>query len=186
MTLSIKGLTASLAMAVVCTVGIGLSTTKPAHADQWCHYMIFSIDSDGHVDGGDVCEPTPGGTPATPAPTRTVDPCYLAQNAMRPCGSDRRQVSKPAGVDPNLVGTWELPQTTGFWVLKVIGNGTYKFHSEARDGIPSNAGTFSASNGHWSLSASNGYTDSGSYWISSHDYWGVAGQHGPAVWHRCT
>jgi hypothetical protein len=182
---SIKGLTISLALTVASMIGMGLFMVKPAHADPNCHYEITSMSSE-QVDGVWVCDQPHTDLVPQPDPGPKVPSCMRLQNAMRPCGSDQRQVSKPAGVDPNLVGTWELPQPTGFWVLKVIGNGTYQFHSEARDGTPPNAGAFSASNGHWSLRASNGYTDGGSYWISSHDFWGATGQHGPAVWHRCT
>ncbi len=32
------------------------------------------------------------------------DPCYLAQNAMRPCTSADMKALQPHGVDPNLVG----------------------------------------------------------------------------------
>ena len=47
------------------------------------------------------------------------DPCYLAQNAMRPCTSADMEALKPHGVDPNLVGTWEIPMKGGLWVLTI-------------------------------------------------------------------
>lgn len=53
------------------------------------------------------------------------DPCFLAQNAMRPCTSDSHPASIPAGVDPSLVGTWELPVKGGPWILKILSRGTY-------------------------------------------------------------
>ena len=47
-----------------------------------------------------------------PSP-RAPDPCFLAQNAMRPCTSVRQQAPTPVGVDPNLIGTWKLPREGG-------------------------------------------------------------------------
>jgi hypothetical protein len=112
------------------------------------------------------------------------DPCYLAQNAMRPCTSDQGQASKPVGVDPNLLGTWELPFKNGPWVLSILRDGTYRFHSEAGDGAPSHAGTFSASNGHWSLKATTGYIDTGLYLFQAPNIWIATGRLGAAAWLR--
>ncbi len=124
------------------------------------------------------------GGPGASAPRIGYDPCFLAQNAMRPCTSDQRHVSKPAGVDPNLVGTWELPFKDGPWVLNIRRDGTYKFHSEARDGAPPHAGAFSANQGHWSLKATTGYTDAGNYLFQSPNIWIATGQLGAAAWLR--
>jgi hypothetical protein len=115
-------------------------------------------------------------------PAVGYDPCYLAQNAMRPCTPVQRQPSKPVGVDPNIVGTWELPLKGGPWVWEILRDGTYRFHSEARDGVAPHAGTFSASNGHWSLKATNGYTDGGTYLFQPPDTWIATGQLGTAAW----
>jgi hypothetical protein len=106
------------------------------------------------------------------------DPCFVAQNAMRPC------TSEPVGVDPNLVGTWDLPIKNGLWVLNILRNGTYNFHSEAHDGTPSHAGTFSANNGHYSLKAKTGFTDAGDYLFQPPNIWIANGQHGAAAWLR--
>ena len=96
-----------------------------------------------------------------------------------------REPAEPTDIDPNVVGTWEMPLAGGLWVLEVFGNGTYRFHSEAQDGVASNAGTFSANNGHWSLKASNGYTDGGTYSIQSPDVWIATGyQLGTGAWCR--
>ncbi len=96
-----------------------------------------------------------------------------------------REPAMPAGMDTNVVGTWEIPLAAGHWVLEVFGNGTYRFHSEAQDNVASNAGTFSASNGHWSLKASNGYTDGGTYSFQSPDTWIATGyQLGTGTWRR--
>ena len=148
-TISVKTLMMGLAVAMVGTVGAGPFRAKAAHAEPPCRYMILSIDSDGHVEGADVCEASPGPA-ATPDSGPRINPCVLAQNAMRLTPPpDQRQAATPVGVAPNIVGTWELPLAGGPWVLEVFGNGTYRFHSEAQDGVASNAGTFSASNGYW-------------------------------------
>ena|ERR1700681_378985 len=122
--------------------------------------------------------------PTAPAPRIGYDPCFLAQNAMRPCTSAQGQPSKPVGVDPNIVGTWELELQGGLWVLAIHRDGTYKFHSEARDGAPSHAGSFFARNGHWSLTATTGYTDSGTYLLQGSDTWIATGHLGTAAWRR--
>jgi hypothetical protein len=70
------------------------------------------------------------------------DPCYLAQNAVRPCTSADMEALKPQGVDPNLVGTWEIPMKGGLWVLTINANGTYAFRSEAHNGAQAQAGSF--------------------------------------------
>jgi len=111
------------------------------------------------------------------------DPCFLAQNAMRPCNSDQ-QASKPVGVDPNLVGTWDLPLKGGPWVLTIDRNGTYTFHSEAGDGARSDSGAFSAGNGHWSMEAATGYSNSGDYLFQAPDIWIATGKQGAAAWLR--
>jgi hypothetical protein len=94
-----------------------------------------------------------------------VDPCYLAQNAMRPCTSEDMKALQPHGVDPNLVGTWELPLKGGLWVLSIDAKGNYTFHSEAQDGVPPHAGSFAASNGAWRMTAKSGsaFAGGGSY-----------------------
>jgi hypothetical protein len=122
-------------------------------------------------------------------------PCMLAQNAMIPCGSEQGRACKPVGVDPNVVGTWELPFKGGPWVLEIRRDGTYKFHSEAGDGAPSQTGTFSANKGHWSLKAT-AYADGGDYLFQAPDIWIATGRLGAAAWrhpasvqdalHRCT
>jgi hypothetical protein len=118
--------------------------------------------------------------PGRAAPS--LDPCYIAQNTIRPCTSEQRQPPKPVGVDPNTVGTWDLPLKGGPWVWEIHRDGTYRFHSEAGDGAPPHAGTFSASNGHWSLKATTGYTDSGTYLFQAPDTLIATGQLGTAAW----
>lgn len=111
-----------------------------------------------------------------------VDPCFLAQNAMRPCTSNKAQAK---GVDPNLAGTWELPFKGGVWVLEIARNGTYKFHSDAGDSVPANTGSFAAGDGHWSLKANKiGYDDSGNYLFQSPNVFIATSQHGAVAWLR--
>jgi hypothetical protein len=121
---------------------------------------------------------------AQAAPRPTVDPCFIAQNAMRPCTAASRQAAQPVGVDPNTVGTWQLPFKGGPWVWQIARDGTYSFHSAAGDGAPPHAGTFAANNGHWSLKATNGYSDSGTYLFQSPDTLIATGKLGTAAWRK--
>jgi len=127
--------------------------------------------------------PGPASSPSQ-GPQIGYDPCFLAQNAMRPCTSDQGKAPEPVGVDANLVGTWEIPFKRGPWVLTINRDGTYKFHSEAQDGTPSHGGIFSASNGRWSLKAATGYADSGFYLFQAPDLWIATGKVGAAAWLR--
>ena len=115
-----------------------------------------------------------------------VDPCYLAQNAMRPCTSADMKALQPHGVDPNLVGTWELPLKGGLWVLSIDTKGHYTFHSAALDGVPSHAGIFAASNGVWSMKAKTGYAFSGSgnYLYQAPGIFIATAQQGAVSWLR--
>jgi hypothetical protein len=110
-----------------------------------------------------------------------VDPCTVRQNAMIPCNS---APAKPAEVDPSVVGTWELKLQGGPWVLEIHRDGTYTFHSEARDGAASHAGNFSASHGQWSLIANTGYRDWGTYVVQGKDTWIATGHLGTGAWRR--
>ena len=156
-------------------------SATPAHAQVYDSASGCYMWESGAVAS---CTGYPG--PASPAqgPRIRYDPCFLAQNAMRPCTSDQRQAPKPVGVDPKLVGTWELPVKNGPWVLAISRDGTYRFHSEAHDNAPSHSGTFSASNGHWSMKAATGYTDAGFYLFEAPDIWIATGQLGAAAWLR--
>jgi hypothetical protein len=115
------------------------------------------------------------------------DMVWVCQNPLstvnRKAQLSREQAEQP-GLDPRTIGTWEIQFAAGPWVLEVLTNGTYTFHSEAQDGVASTAGTFSASNGRWSLRASNSYSDGGTYAFQSHDVWIATGQLGTGVWHR--
>ena len=109
------------------------------------------------------------------------DPCFLAQNAMRPCNSGQQHSSKPVGVDPNLVDTWELPLRGSLWVLAISPDGTYEFHVEGGSAARSQ-GKFAANNGRWSLKTAAGYTDGGDYLFQAPDTWIVTGKLGAAAW----
>jgi hypothetical protein len=112
------------------------------------------------------------------------DPCYLALNAMRPCTSADMEALKPHGVDPNLVGTWEIPMKGGLWVLTINANGTYAFHSDAHGGAQAQAGSFAASNGAWTMKAKTGYADSGNYLYQAPNIFIATGNLGAASWLR--
>lgn len=111
-----------------------------------------------------------------------------------PCGSDDIRWSSPlplppggssATVDPNMVGTWELFINPGRWVWRVAPNGTYELHSEAIDNTPSNAGTFTASNGRYTLHAiTMPWDDAGTYTVQSPGVVVATGKLGTGTWRR--
>lgn len=113
---------------------------------------------------------------------------------LTPCASDDIRWSSPlslppggstAAVDPNMVGTWELFLNPGRWIWRVAPNGTYEFHSEAMDPTPSNAGTFSASNGHYTLHAiTMNWDDAGTYKVQSPGVVVATGKLGTGTWKR--
>jgi hypothetical protein len=90
----------------------------------------------------------------------------------------------PASVDPRVVGVWELPIDGGRWVWTINPNGTYEFHSEAADGTAAHSGSISASAGHWSIHATNGYTDSGTYTSNATGAFFANGRFGTAAWNH--
>ena len=111
-----------------------------------------------------------------------------------PCAGDDVRWSSPlplppggstATVDPNMVGTWELFINPGRWIWRVAPNGTYELHSEAMDNTPSNAGTFSASNGHYALHAiTMNWDDAGTYKVQSPGVVVATGKLGTGTWKR--
>jgi hypothetical protein len=111
-----------------------------------------------------------------------------------PCASDDVRWSSPlplppggstATVDPNMVGTWELFINPGRWIWRVAPNGTYELHSEAMDNTPSNAGTLSASNGHYTLHAiTMSWDDAGTYKVQSPGVVVATGKLGTGTWKR--
>lgn len=110
-----------------------------------------------------------------------------------PCAGDDSRWPPPlplppggqgAVLDQDTIGTWEIPVNPGRWVWEIGPRGTYEFHSEAPDGAAPHAGKFSASGGVWSLQATNGYTDGGTYVFQPPDTLVATGRLGTAAWHR--
>jgi hypothetical protein len=162
--------------------------TNSSSAWAWFSPMTgcYYDDNDANGVGPAFC-PGMRGMSHSPQPAPQIpriDPCFKKLNALRPCALEQEQSARPAGVDPSLVGTWELPVADGLWVLEILGNGTYRFHSEAGAGAPTHAGSFSASDGHWSLQASTGYTDGGAYSLQASDIWKATGNLGTGAWRR--
>ncbi|HMG85949.1 MAG TPA: DUF4189 domain-containing protein [Terracidiphilus sp.] len=88
-------------------------------------------------------------------------------------------------VDPVMVGTWEMIRNPGRWIWRVAANGTYEFHSEAIDNTPSNAGTFTAASGHYTLHAiTMEWDDTGTYTVQSQDVVVATGKLGTGTWKR--
>jgi hypothetical protein len=92
--------------------------------------------------------------------------------------------AKSSKVDPHTIGTWEISMNPGRWVWEIGTSGTYEFHSESLEKAPSHAGTFSASDGNWSLQSTDGYTDSGTYKFVPPNSLVATGRLGTATWHR--
>jgi len=113
---------------------------------------------------------------------------------VAPCADDdirwTSPLPLPAGihggqVDPAMVGTWELFINPGRWVWRVAANGTYELHSEAMDNTPSNAGTFSATNGHYTLHAiTMPWEDQGTYTLQSPTVVVATGKLGTGTWRK--
>jgi hypothetical protein len=89
-----------------------------------------------------------------------------------------------AGLDPGTVGEWQLAVNGGLWIWDIHPDGSYEFHSEAGDGAAPHAGKFAASGGVWSLQATNGYTDGGTYVFQGPDSLVATGHLGTGNWHR--
>jgi hypothetical protein len=118
--------------------------------------------------------------------------CFVQQS---PCSSDDvRWASplplppggKPGSVDPNLVGLWKLNVNSGIWVWQISVNGTYTFHSEAPDNTLPHNGTFTASNGHYTLhSIVSLWDDLGTYtYQASAGAVVMTGKLGTGTWYR--
>jgi hypothetical protein len=87
-----------------------------------------------------------------------------------PAGPPMAPAPAPLAIDPALVGTWEImvPSSRGLsrWIWRIMGDGTYQFHSEGGRAAPAHEGTITAASGRWTLRAMKGlknYADSGSY-----------------------
>lgn len=177
-------MTAILRSGLILVLAIAaFGTPRYAGAQSCAEMCTGNMGVGGDVSGYDNCMSRCGnqGQSAAPPGIAPPDPCYIEQNAMRPC------TPAPKGVDSNLVGTWILPLKDGPWIWEIFRNGTYKFHSEAKDNAPSHSGTFSASNGNWALKATTGikgYTDKGTYKYQPPDTLIATGKLGPGAWRR--
>jgi hypothetical protein len=112
-----------------------------------------------------------------------------------PCSSDDVRWSsplplppggKPGSVDANVVGLWKLTVNSGIWVWQVSANGTYTFHSEAPDNTLPHNGTFTASDGKYTLhSIVSNWDDQGTYTYQASTGTMVAtGKLGTGTWYR--
>jgi hypothetical protein len=107
-----------------------------------------------------------------------------------PCSDDDHRFPSPfepasskAIVDPNTVGTWELPVGKGRWVWQIDPRGTYQFHSETGDGAR-HFGSFASNAKVWALHSSTGAIDSGPYTVKAPDRFIATGVLGTGNWHR--
>jgi hypothetical protein len=130
-----------------------------------------------------------GQSPHPAGPSIGYDPCYLAQNAMRPCNSGQPQAPKPVGVDPAVVGTWELmvPNQLGIsrWIWDIHRDGTYNFRAEGPGAAPAHSGAFAASKGRYALDSKTlAWNDTGTYRLVESGKMVAKGRLGEATWQR--
>ena len=117
--------------------------------------------------------------------------CWVQES---PCSSDDvRWASplplpaggKPGSVDPGLVGLWEYNANPGIWVWQISVNGTYTFHTEAPGYALPHNGTFTASNGKYTLHAVTAqWDDLGTYTFPSSGVMVTIGKAGTDTWYR--
>jgi hypothetical protein len=89
-----------------------------------------------------------------------------------------------AVVDPVTVGTWLLPAYGGLWIWKIAPDGHYSFSTEGDPSHQPHSGTVTLEDGHWSLRATNGYSDEGSYTYDAPDTLVVTDKLGTGHWLR--
>ncbi len=107
-----------------------------------------------------------------------------------PCSNDDNRFPSPfeaasskAIVDPNTVGTWELPVGKGRWIWRIDPRGTYQFQSETGDGAH-HFGSFASNGKVWALHSSTGAIDDGPYTFKPPDLLIATGVLGTGNWHR--
>jgi hypothetical protein len=166
-----------------CALLLGALNVPSARADD-VDYGKMNADACNDALGYNGCANLGRPSAAAPSITFGVDPCFIAQNAMRPCNSAPQAPAQPISVDSHLLGTWYMPLANGVWVFEILPNGTYRFHSEAGDGVAPHTGSFSANNGHWSMRATTGYADAGTYVLQAPGVWLTTGRLGTAAWQR--
>jgi len=111
-----------------------------------------------------------------------------------PCSSDDLRWDSPlplppggqaGSVDPGVVGLWKLSVVSGIWICQFSADGAYTFHSEATDNTSPNAGTFSASNGKYTLHAITMlWDDLGTYTMQGSGVMVMTGKLGTGTWVR--
>jgi hypothetical protein len=157
---------------------LNVSSAKAQAVD----YGKMNAEACSNAMGVGACS---GGLPSVRAPvkiSRDPDPCFVAQNALRPCNLAAQAPAQPVSIDPHVLGKWYTRRANGLWVFEVFPNGTYRFHSEAGDGVAPHAGSLSAGNRHWSMRATTGYADEGTYVLQSPDVWFTTGRQGSTTW----
>jgi hypothetical protein len=84
------------------------------------------------------------------------------------------------------VGLWKLNVNSGIWVWQISVNGAYTFHTEAPDNTLPHNGTFTASNGHYTLhSIVSPWDDQGTYtYQASAGAVVMTGKLGTGTWYR--
>ncbi len=83
------------------------------------------------------------------------------------------------GIDPALIGTWQLEGTGVLWVVRP--DGVYRLHGT---GVPSRqVGRMKADGSRWSVKAVQWF-DQGTYRLSDPTTWVVTGQMGTGTWRR--
>lgn len=104
--------------------------------------------------------------------------------SMPPDGTSSTEPGRALSIDPKVVGAWEIPVNGGRWFLEVDPRQTYAFHSDANDRAPTTSGSFATSAGYWSLRATTGYTDAGTYSIQPPNIFVATSQRlpGKAFW----
>ncbi len=95
------------------------------------------------------------------------------------------------GEDSRLTGTWEQKVTVDAsrgveeWVLVVHPDGSYDFSSTGRHGVFKHSGTFTASDGQWSMvSETIEWRDFGTYQVPESGILVMTGKYGTGVWRR--
>jgi hypothetical protein len=172
---------ASLRAIVGCFALVLACLSVPAARADDVDYGKINADACNAALGYNGCANL-GRQPASAPSTQFVpDPCFIKLNALRPCSSAPQAPAQPIGVDAHLLGTWYLPVGKGIWVFEILPNGTYKFHGEAGDGVAPHR-QLSASNGHWSMRATTGYADGGTYLVQAPDIWIATGRLGTGAW----
>jgi hypothetical protein len=111
--------------------------------------------------------------------------------ASTAAADDTVQAAEAEGVDPAVVGTWEMPvplgQFTGRWIWEINADGTYSFQTDPPNIIQSHQGRVGFGQGRWWQQASAGlpgWTDGGTYQMNGPDMLLATGQLGTGLWRR--